>query len=263
MKTGCSSCRDNENQSGVWAPKPKGCLSIGFVAAENRGKFEVDPALAYIEFQTESDLSRTRVQSKLAQLFLRAAFWIRKKRRALLGFARLSDFLSFPSTPQVLASMTTMTTIAESPSLVNLRSPSPSASGVVYTDGVVTLTRSEITIHGYYFPLGKSKTIRFEKIKKVTLRKLGWFSGKLRIWGSSLMDFRWYARDCGRSKKTYCIDIDVAGSWITCSVSPQNVRRVYDLLAQQVPEAVDRVTERAADKYKRKSKDNQLNHMRL
>jgi hypothetical protein len=157
------------------------------------------------------------------------------------------------------------TTIAESPSLVNLRSPSPTYTGVVYTDGSVSVSRTEITLHGYYFPLGKPKVIPFDKIRKVTLRKLGWLSGKLRIWGSSLLDLRWYTRDCSRSKKDYCIDIDVSGSWITCSVTPQNVRRVYDLLAQHVPNVVDKVTEHAVDKYKRKSRDSQRNsnHMRL
>lgn len=109
---------------------------------------------------------------------------------------------------------------------------------ILYQDDQLTIVSDELCIAGYYFPFGNPRRVKLTDIRKVEMRTIGALSGKYLIWGCSLFG-RFYPRDCSRPRKRWCIDISVKGSWLKCSITPQNVRKVYDLLCEKVPVAVD------------------------
>lgn len=88
-----------------------------------------------------------------------------------------------------------------------------------YDDGLVQLDRAAITLRRYHFPSGTSKVIALGTIRGYKAEKLGLFTQRLRIWGSS--DFRrWLPLDIQRPFRSTLITLDVPGTWPSPACTP-------------------------------------------
>ena len=85
------------------------------------------------------------------------------------------------------------------------------AHGRSYDDGLVQLDRAAITLRRYHFPSGTSKVIALSAVRGYKAEKLGLFTQRFRVWGTS--DFRrWLPLDVGRPLKSTLITLDVPGT---------------------------------------------------
>jgi len=100
---------------------------------------------------------------------------------------------------------------------------------VLYEDQHVVCDHSALTIKQYYFPFG-SKRIPYADIKKLEMVDLGWFTGKLRIWGMGLSPY-WFHLDVDRPKKQKAIIID-SGEWLKSVLTPEHISQVHQILVQ-------------------------------
>jgi hypothetical protein len=88
-----------------------------------------------------------------------------------------------------------------------------------YDDGLVQLDRTAITLCRYHFPSGTAKVIALSAIRGYKAEKLGLFTQRFRIWGSS--DFRrWLPLDISRPLKSTLITLDVPGTWPSPAFTP-------------------------------------------
>jgi hypothetical protein len=71
----------------------------------------------------------------------------------------------------------------------------------------------------YHFPSGTAKVIALSAIRGYKAEKLGLFTQRFRIWGSS--DFRrWLPLDISRPLKSTLITLDVPGTWPSPAFTP-------------------------------------------
>ncbi len=88
-----------------------------------------------------------------------------------------------------------------------------------YDDGLVQLDRAAITLRRYHFPSGTSKVIALDTVRGYKAERLGLFTQRFRIWGSS--DFRrWLPLDIQRPLKSTLITLDIPGAWPTPAFTP-------------------------------------------
>lgn len=99
---------------------------------------------------------------------------------------------------------------------------------ILYEDETIQLTREFLRIFKYYYPLKKEKVIPLNRIKKASIYKLTTFTGKYKFYGLS-WDLSWFHLDKKRPQKEFGIKIN-AGSVISIVITPDNPRRVFDLL---------------------------------
>lgn len=98
-----------------------------------------------------------------------------------------------------------------------------------YDDGLVQLDRAAITLRRYHFPSGTSKVIALDTIRGYKAEKLGLFTQRFRIWGSS--DFRrWLPLDVQRPLRSTLIILDVPGTWPTPAFTPARADEFTALL---------------------------------
>lgn len=77
---------------------------------------------------------------------------------------------------------------------------------VLYNDKFIQIFEDKITFKAWCLPWGK-KDVKIEHIKKISEKKIGTFSGKHRISGTS--NFRdWFHYDSERSKKEKAIVLE-------------------------------------------------------
>ncbi len=96
-----------------------------------------------------------------------------------------------------------------------------------YDDGTIACTDSELVVRRYNLLLMPHR-IPYTKISSVTVRSMGTWSGKWRIWGSG--DLRhWLNFDASRPGKSQALVIDVGG-WIRPTITPDDPARVLEVL---------------------------------
>ncbi len=71
---------------------------------------------------------------------------------------------------------------------------------ILYKDSLVTINRSRLILHRYYFPTFLPKKIEFSEIEYIDSVKPTLLSGKWRFWGTT--DLRtWFPADFSRNKR--------------------------------------------------------------
>ncbi len=105
-----------------------------------------------------------------------------------------------------------------------------------YDDGLVQLDSAAITLRRYHFPSGTSKVIALDTIRGYKAEKLGLFTHRFRIWGSSDLR-RWQPLDASRPFKSTLITLDVPGTWPSPAFTPARpdefTALLDDLLSQR------------------------------
>ena len=102
---------------------------------------------------------------------------------------------------------------------------------VLYDDGKVLLDREGVTLRRYYFPLGTSRRIPYQRIHTVGARPMGWWSGKGRGWGTAHPGY-WLPLDLSRARKNTLVVLDL-GSRVKPAFSPDDPDQVLEILRQQ------------------------------
>jgi hypothetical protein len=98
---------------------------------------------------------------------------------------------------------------------------------VLYRDRWIECTDTALVIHAYYFPWG-SKTIPYDRIRKVDEIKMGPLTGQWRIWGSGDLK-HWFNWDPGRTRKTRALVLDL-GKTVQPVITPDDVDQVAAIL---------------------------------
>ncbi len=98
-----------------------------------------------------------------------------------------------------------------------------------YDDGLVQLDRTAITLCRYHFPSGTAKVIALSAIRGYKAEKLGLFTQRFRIWGSSDLR-RWLPLDISRPLKSTLITLDVPGTWPSPAFTPAHPDEFIALL---------------------------------
>lgn len=90
---------------------------------------------------------------------------------------------------------------------------------VLYKDKSIVITDQDITINSYYFPLGQSKIIPWNKVKSVSTEPLTVLNGKYRMWGMGLKPY-WFNSDW-RANKNQMFVTDT-GKYIKSALTPDD-----------------------------------------
>ncbi len=106
------------------------------------------------------------------------------------------------------------------------------AGSVLYDDGCTVLDADGVTLRHYYFPTGKAKTIPYARIQVARTQKMGWSSGKGRLWGSGGLT-SWLPMDSSRAGKDVLVLLDLGGR-VRPGFSPDDPAAVLALLAERV-----------------------------
>lgn len=107
------------------------------------------------------------------------------------------------------------------------------ATDVLYDDGRVMLDGRGVTLRRYYFPLGTSKHIPYDRIREVRNQQMSWWTGKGRLWGTTHPGY-WLPLDGSRPGKKTLLVLDI-GSRIRPAFSPDDPDRVLEILAAHAP----------------------------
>jgi hypothetical protein len=79
-----------------------------------------------------------------------------------------------------------------------------------YEDGLVQLDQHALTLRRYHFPSGTSKVIPLASINRYEVKRLGAFTDRFRIWGSS--DLRtWLPLDIRRPLRSTLVKLYLDG----------------------------------------------------
>jgi hypothetical protein len=106
-------------------------------------------------------------------------------------------------------------------------------SKILYTDKHIQIFEDKIRFKSWNLPWGK-KDVKLSHIRKVSEKKMGLFSGRLRLSGSS--NFRdWFHFDAARPTKTKAIVLETdfhiyKRLWVT----PENHTRAFNILKKLI-----------------------------
>jgi hypothetical protein len=103
---------------------------------------------------------------------------------------------------------------------------------VLYSDGVLVVDTTGLTLRHYYFPWAGAKRIEYSAIRRAEARPMTWLTGKGRWWGTSRPGY-WLPLDLHRSSKSTLLVFDLGGRVKPC-VSPDEPERVLELLRSRV-----------------------------
>ena len=99
---------------------------------------------------------------------------------------------------------------------------------ILYEDKFITITEAYLTIKKYYFPLGTSKTIFFNEMKKISIEDA---SKVNHTWGLSTHFLNnWFHFDSERKNRPKFISIEIKGARVRPSVTPTDVDKAFDAL---------------------------------
>ncbi|MBV8928926.1 MAG: hypothetical protein JO152_07365 [Mycobacteriaceae bacterium] len=98
-----------------------------------------------------------------------------------------------------------------------------------YDDGLVQLDGEAITLRRYHFPSGTAKVIPLRSIRGYTVRPLGLWLNRFRIWGTSDLR-RWLPLDVYRPLRSMLVTLDVPGTWPSPAFTPRDSDRFVELL---------------------------------
>jgi hypothetical protein len=98
----------------------------------------------------------------------------------------------------------------------------------LYRDRWIECTPDALVIHGYYFPFGNKRTIRYDRVQEIREFEMGPLTGQARIWGSG--DFRHYFHlDPRRPRKKRALIVDL-GRHIRPIITPDDTARVRAII---------------------------------
>ena len=99
---------------------------------------------------------------------------------------------------------------------------------ILYQDNLITITDICIIVNKYYFPLATSKTILFSEISKISIedgRKVN------HLWGPSMKYLNnWFHFDNQRAQKDRFLSIEIKGSDLKPSLTPNDIDRAFNAL---------------------------------
>ena len=96
-------------------------------------------------------------------------------------------------------------------------------------DGLIQLDREAITLRRYHFPSGTAKVIPLRSVRGYSVKPLGLFIQRFRIWGTSDL-IRWLPLDGRRPLKSTLITLDVPGAWPKPALTPRDPNRFLEVL---------------------------------
>lgn len=102
----------------------------------------------------------------------------------------------------------------------------------LYEDAGLTLDEDGITINRYYFPLANAKRVAYSDIQGIKSEKMGWNSGKGRIWGAGDPRY-WFPLDVRRGRKSTLLVLDV-GKRVRPCIAPEDPAKVIEILKAKV-----------------------------
>ncbi|BDB40777.1 MULTISPECIES: hypothetical protein [Mycobacterium] len=102
----------------------------------------------------------------------------------------------------------------------------------LYEDSGLTLDEDGITIRRYYFPFANAKRIDYGDITSIKSKKMGWASGKGRIWGAADPRY-WFPLDVHRGRKSTVLILQT-GRWVRACITPDNPDEVIRILRAKV-----------------------------
>lgn len=109
-----------------------------------------------------------------------------------------------------------------------------------YQDSKIVCDEDGLTIRHYYFPFGWSKRVLYTDIRRVEVYKVGWLTGKGRVWGGS--PWFWLNLDWHRSRKKWLIVLDVGTLTKPC-ITPDDAEAVLKILKDKTGRAAVRHAE--------------------
>lgn len=101
-----------------------------------------------------------------------------------------------------------------------------------YDDGNVALDGSGVLLRRYYFPTGRSKRIPYSAIRGLRVRRMGWLTGKGRLWGTAHPGY-WLPYDGKRPRKERLVVLDVGGR-VKPACTPADVDRAVELIRRNL-----------------------------
>lgn len=99
---------------------------------------------------------------------------------------------------------------------------------VLYDDPCIRCDAQRLTIRGYYFPFGNPKVVAYRDIQSVTPVKIGVWTGKWRLWGTSSPRY-WLHLDLSRPRKDTALVLDL-GRTVRPVITPTDPARVTAII---------------------------------
>ncbi len=109
------------------------------------------------------------------------------------------------------------------------------AKSMLYDDGSLQITDSEIVIHKFYFPFGRPRRVRFDSIRRAELKPLTFRDGKARLWGMGLRPI-WFHLDAMRFFKKHFVEIDT-GATVKIGLTPVRLGDFFQALQAKIASA--------------------------
>ena len=106
------------------------------------------------------------------------------------------------------------------------------SGGALYEDQTVVLDDSGVTLPRYYFPVGTAKHVPYAQIRGVTVRPMGWLSGRARLWGTGSLR-SWLPLDLRRPAKEFMVVLDL-GARVSPAFSPDDPDTVAHVIRDHI-----------------------------
>ncbi|QLL08477.1 hypothetical protein [Mycobacterium vicinigordonae] len=102
----------------------------------------------------------------------------------------------------------------------------------LYEDSGLTLDEDGMTIRRYYFPFANAKRIEYADITSIKSKKMGWATGKGRIWGATDPRY-WFPLDVHRGRKSTLLILHT-GRPVRACITPDDPAAVIKILRAKV-----------------------------
>ena len=104
---------------------------------------------------------------------------------------------------------------------------------ILYSDRLIEISDNMILFRNYYFPTFSAKTVKFQEIEKIILKKPTLKKGKYRFWGTG--DFiHWFPLDNQRSKRDVIFILFRKSKKIRIGFTVEDSKKVRELLEGKV-----------------------------
>ena len=103
---------------------------------------------------------------------------------------------------------------------------------MVYDDGLIAISESELIVRQYYFPLSRARRIPLKNIQRVELHSLTIWNGLYRLWGMGVRPI-WFHFDSSRFAKKHFLQVDT-GTWMKIGLTPKDMETAFKALREQL-----------------------------
>ena len=104
---------------------------------------------------------------------------------------------------------------------------------ILYSDKLIEIRDNTILLRHYYFPTFSDKTVKFQEIEKIVLKKPTFKKGKYRFWGTGDF-FHWFPMDNQRSKRDVIFILFRKRKKIRIGFTVENSKKVMNLLKEKI-----------------------------